>query len=339
MWRLGMLAMVMACGALPTQAQVGFQVHEFVDEDRGRALTVRFWYPTASEATTEIAGNRVFEGVRVAPDAKPGVSQAPLVFLVHGTMGNWRTLSWLAVELAEQGAVVAATNHPGSTTGDATPETVLRAWHQPEDIRFLIDAVTASEPGRFVDQERIAVVGLSLGGSTALALAGARLDIERFPAFCREHDDDACDYFRSAFPSIDKAFVEQANRSHRDERVGAVVALAPGFVESMTLESMRAVSIPVLVVGADSDANVPPATHFHPVLRHLSATTEYLEVEGAHHFSFMQRCRPGGAKLLEEDGEAIVCLEPGQRRRAAIHDEVVTAVVGFLAPLLDSPVP
>jgi predicted dienelactone hydrolase len=47
-----------------------------------------------------------------------------------------------------------------------------------------------------IDDQRIAIVGFSLSGASAMRLAGARLELEKFPASCETHDDGACEGFR-----------------------------------------------------------------------------------------------------------------------------------------------
>jgi len=303
----------------------------FVDQVRDRSLQTYIWYPTQREKTEEVASNPVFEGVFVSPNADITLTKkVPLYILAHGTSGNWKNQSWLAAELAEKGALVVTSNHPDSTTGDATPASVIQLWNQPKDISFLIDSMLNSEYGPYIDEDNIIVIGMSLGGYSALAVSGAILDIERFPQFCEINEDEACNYFNATFESFDDNFYSQANQTHRDERVKAAVALVPGFVESMTTTSIETLKTPVLIIGAAGDKNVPPETHFRPITKHLPEHSHYHEIKEAAHFSFLQVCRPGASELLAEDGEAFVCEDGGDKSRSEIHREVIDLIETFL---------
>jgi predicted dienelactone hydrolase len=64
------------------------------------------------------------------------------------------------------------------------------------------------------------------------------------------------------------------------------------------------------------------------------ASTQYLEISDASHFSFMSICKPGAVKLLEADvpGDGIICGEgEGARSREVIHGQVVGLISEFLA--------
>ena len=81
------------------------------------------WYPSTSTAQPKlIADNLVFIGVRAVPDAAPTPGKHPVVVLSHGYGGNWGKQAWLASALARQGYIVAAVNHPGTTSQDRSAQ-------------------------------------------------------------------------------------------------------------------------------------------------------------------------------------------------------------------------
>jgi len=68
--------------------------------------------------------NQAFYGVSVVKDAPPSdEALRPLVVFSHGYSGTWRNLSWLAEELAKEGYIVAAPDHPGTTAFNMNPRT------------------------------------------------------------------------------------------------------------------------------------------------------------------------------------------------------------------------
>ena len=108
------------------------------------------------------------------------------------------------------------------------------------------------------------------------------------------------------------------------------MAIAPGFTESMTTESLRSLSAPVLVIAGERDQQLPPATHIRPMLQHLRPPSLYHEVPGAQHFSFLPLCSPGAIAILAESKEEFVCRETGNRTRQQIHEETLGAIGRFL---------
>ena len=101
---------------------IGFREVTLADASQQRPLHVALWYPTTTTAPLlPSAENPIFQGVATIKDAAPSGSAHPLVVLSHGYRGNWRNLSWLVSALVGQGYIVAAPDHPGTTTFDRRP--------------------------------------------------------------------------------------------------------------------------------------------------------------------------------------------------------------------------
>ena len=335
MKRLALFAFLfcLLCAA-PALAGVGMAEAVFKDAQRGRTLKTHIWYPCDGGQTSRIAENAVFEGIDVVGDGAVRPGKYPLYVLLHGTTGNWRNLSWLAARLAENGAVVCAADHPGYTSGDATPASVIRAWDQPLDAGFLADEMLRSRFRDHLDPNKVFAVGYSLGGYSVLALAGARLDLHRVVEFCAGNQDRSCRYFSPTFAGLEAQDFTDAAQGLRDTRFTAAVAIAPGFVEAFTPESLKSITIPVLIIGGGKDRNIPPSTHFYPRLGDFPRNIAYREIPDASHFSFMQICKPGALKILAEEDAEFVCMDYGSDRRA-IHDRLYQYIVDFLQPKAD----
>jgi predicted dienelactone hydrolase len=308
---------------------VGVQTLE-IAKAGGTALKARIWYPTSGGEPRTTGDNAVFAGYRAVPDGVVAPRPpAPLVILLHGSGGRAEGMSWIALGLVARGAIAIAANHPASSLGDSARRSILDVWEQPDDVRAMLDQLGKSDWSARIDRERIAVVGFSLGGGSAMLLAGARLDFAKFPAFCKTHRDGACEGFEHHFGGFDSAFFARADADHADRRIRAAVAIAPGFTEAMTPASVRALAPTLLIVGG-RDQQLPPKTHVAPMLAHLRPPSEYREIAAAQHFSFLPICGPKAIELLAETHEEFICQEQPGTTREQIHSEVLAAITTFL---------
>ena len=314
-----------------TEQPIG--VSDFVvrAEDGDPEFSARLWYLGSGGEEQRFGASRIRPGYFAVPDAAVASQEpAPLIVLAHGSGGSAESMAWLATELAGLGALVVAADHPDSSGGDPQRASILQVWTQPEDIRQLIDQLLASEWRSSIDKRRIAIIGFSLGGTTAMLLAGARLQFERFPAFCAKHDDGSCRAFRHHFAKLDSKFFVRANGSLVDGRVRAAVAIAPGFTESVSAESLQSLSTPMLMIVGEKDQQLPPQTHVEPIRHLLSPHIRYTEITDAQHFSFLPICGEDAIDVLSETEEEFVCQEVGSKSRAEIHAETLGAIVSFL---------
>lgn len=321
---------------------IGFREMTLADKTGSRPLPVALWYPSDDDGAREtVAENPAFLGVEVMKEAKVAPGPLPLVVLSHGYGGSWRNLSWLAGELARQGYVVAAPDHPGTTTFDRNKVEAAKLWERPRDVSRVIDAVSAEQE---IDLRRIAAIGHSLGGWTVAELAGGRFDAARVTADCQaQFGPVACKLFGELGIGANDETTAKLGSDLSDPRIGAVVTLDLGPARGFTPESLDAVRIPVLIVAASTDITPDAVTKADIaatnkdslyLAEHLpKATTSYRAIPDALHFSFLQICKPGAAQLIEEEapGEGIVCSDGGTRGRAAIHRETADEIITFLA--------
>ncbi|GAA0436246.1 lipase [Streptomyces luteireticuli] len=195
-------------GKLP----VGEKVLRLVDSARTdpwkpsagpRELMVSVWYPARSASgakapyvsaalSQELYGNDKLSTVRThaVVDAAPAQGRArPVVVLSPGLGQSRSSLTGLAEDLASRGYVVAALDHtyeaavefPGGRVEkcelcvreDVDNGAVVR--NRAKDIRFLLDRITTGDglvAGLKADTSRIGVAGHSIGGASAVEVAG-----------------------------------------------------------------------------------------------------------------------------------------------------------------------
>lgn len=315
--------------------EVGFRDVN-LDPDGARPLHVALWYPTEKTGPGEPTGeNKVFHGTHALREAAPTADLHPLVLLSHGYGGSWRNLSWLADVLVRQGYVVAAPDHPGTTTFDRDPGRAAMLWERPRDLSRVVDALMMKpELAGAIDGRRIAAIGHSLGGWTVTALAGARFETPRLAEECRQNSSPrAC----ALIPELGLAD-PALERDMTDPRISAFVSLDLGLARGFSPESLAGIDGTALVISAGTDIGDMPARLESGYLSANlpKASTTSVEIPDAMHFSFMQVCKPGAVDLIEAEtpGDGIVCRDGGDRSREEIHREVSFLVTGFLAQAL-----
>lgn len=300
----------------------------------GRALPVKLhlWYPTDSDAQPALIGqNGLFYGSHIRADAPPLPGKLPVVVLSHGSGGNAERLGWLAGYLAHQGMIVAAPDHPGTTSGDSDPFLTPLVWQRTGDLSAALDLLQTAPPvGLQPDMDRVAVVGFSLGGYTALGLGGVRVTKAAFIAHCAaEPTAPDCVWMVEAgvdFTAIDATLYDA---DHGDPRVKAVVAIDPALVKAIDPAPLSALAVPYLLVNLGEPATLHPSMDLSALASAIPDAT-YLAVPGARHFSFLAECSTLGVIIIGIAGEDNICSDAGLRDRGVIHGELRAAIGGFL---------
>ncbi len=169
----------------------------------------------------------------------------PLVMLSHGRGSNPLMYAWLAELLASHGYIVAAPYHHRANSYDSTIAYLAnKIWQRAVDVALdisylLNDAVW----GKLIDADRIGVAGHSQGGFTALWIAGARINPDRFLAFQRHWRDDAKvpKFLRDELPIDARPALDVA-----DNRVKAAFAMAPGLIQAFGMDpnGLKQVGVP-----------------------------------------------------------------------------------------------
>lgn len=208
---------------------------------------------------------------KAEPGAAPDLSDGPypLVVLSHGFAIAASSYGWLAEHLASHGMVVVAPHHHESLD----PGALWRStYERPRDIRtvlaFVEDAVAPR--GDFeglIESEKVAVIGHSYGGYTALASAGARLDTSGFDATCEvayATDEPLvflCDALQPRLVDIAVAAGLGSVPSGQwptwsASGVDAVVSIA-GDAAMFGESGLADITVPVLAIGGTADTDSP----------------------------------------------------------------------------------
>ncbi|RKH51173.1 alpha/beta hydrolase family protein [Corallococcus llansteffanensis] len=308
----------------------------FEDPVRHRTLKPLVWYPVAPGTPMDNrAPSEVFKPFFGAKDAPLSDARArwPLVLLSHGSGGSGIDLSWFGAHLAAHGFIVVSVNHPGNTYQDTSPMGFARAWERPKDFTVILDHLLKDPTwGPRVDPERVGASGYSMGGYTALALVGLRLNLEWIEKRCTTpgtREEIGCESLRDVdYRRID---FKESRASYRDPRVRSALAMAPGMAASFEAQDTADIHQEVGLILAKGDELMPHEQHG----LHLSgllppATTRTVVLDDAGHFTFLPECQPKGFEVI-----AMLCQDGVPGTRAASQARTKMEGVEFFRRTLD----
>jgi predicted dienelactone hydrolase len=224
----------------------------------------------------------------------------PVVVISHGMQGTPWGYRGLATHLALAGFAVVLVEHAGDSRRSAyLSGTAASLVARPRHVRLALDYID-----RFADANRTAIIGHSMGGYTALAIAGGK---------------------PMALPNQTPDGIAHPVDVENDPRVKCAVLLAPALPWFIAPDSLAAVEIPVMVRVGEQDTDAPPY-FVQPIVSRLSQL-DYAVVAGAGHFAFFYPVPP-----------PLMRLPPGQDPpgfdRAAYQPHLYRDVESFLAPHL-----
>lgn len=311
--------------------QVGQKTYEWRDGNRSRPVRTEVWYPTndideSGKRNTQLP----FDLPPTIRNATPSKGTFPVVVLSHGTGGNRYGLAWLAISLVEQGYIVAAPDHWGNTFDNKVPEYFVRYWERPLDISFVIDRLLEDEAiGTLIDRKRIGVAGFSLGGFTALALAGAVIDCDlllenaKNKKYQKEMKVPELGDLRKLTDRLD---CEAGQSQLKDPRIKAAVAMAPALGLAFdNPQQVQQIDIPVFIVGIENDVITPIATnahHYHALIQY----SIYFEISGkAGHYVMLNEGNEG----LKKEAKRYY-MDHTSIDRKEVHRLVTDQVIEFL---------
>jgi len=322
--------------ALPTAAlaDTGYMTKTISVPHREAPVRLDIYYPAEAGGQTTLHGkNAVFTGIEISADGKPKAGKHPVVIFSHGSGGNGINTGWMGKALADQGIIMIAPNHPGTTSRDSHPEDTVKTWERPQDISSLIDQLPKLFAGDMqADTSRIGAVGFSLGGYSVLALAGAQISKAAFIEHCDRSMGkglNECAWITKAGLHLNDTDQERFEQSNKDPRIATVVSIDPGLAAAFTPQSLKAMKRPVKIINLGSEGTIYAGVDGKPVAADIP-NAKYHTVDKAWHFSFLGTCTPIGAEILIAEKDDPICDEKGGRDRADIHKEIANETVSFI---------
>ena len=285
-------------------------------------------------------------------------TNGPLIVLSHGFGADRRFLGYLAYHLASYGFTVAAIEHPGSNvtwltqittqTGYGRSSDILPATEfvdRPQDVSFLLDQLqrlsrfSRTFRGKF-NTNQVTVIGHSLGGYTALALAGGQLDLNRLRQFCdvrRLVGLAPADWLQCA--AVD---LPDQPTDLRDRRIVQVIALNPVIGHLFNPASLSKIAVPTMILAGTNDSITPAVSQQLLPFTQLQTKSKYLLVAiGGTHLSAgdpanLNQALTQNLFVRERRGEETEVLRQMLRGVSLAFVEQLTPEARRYAPFLSS---
>lgn len=202
----------------------------------------------------------------------------PLVLISHGFGSVRENFTSLAQHLASHGFIVAVPQHIGSdlqyrqellkgTLSSALSPIEYLA--RPADLSYILDYLANFQGDESSWQKRaelsqIGVIGDSLGGTTALAIAGADLNINHLETEC---SSDKVIINSALILQCQASYLPPAQYQVADSRVKAVIATHPLVSGIFGAEGLSKIKIPTLITAGSRDIITPfVIEQIHPFL-------------------------------------------------------------------------
>lgn len=288
--------------------------------ERNDRISLSVFYPSKDGGSIEEYGSsKIFKGITTRRDAFLPEGKFPVIILAHGGLRANPTLSgWVAADLAARGNVVVVVHPPQLAVNDAQ-SAVAEIWLRPSDLSAALDAIEANPVfSPHINTQKVATVGFFLGGTSALMIAGARLDSEGYRSSCDDIDAGPdCKWFAKAGVDLHQVDAALISASHVDPRFRTSIIIDPELSDIFTAESLKSIGIKVHLITLGKE-NLPQLS-----LKEKIPNIDYSSIPDASRFSVFSECTQQAATLLSEEGDDdTICQDGGIRSRATIQSEI-----------------
>jgi predicted dienelactone hydrolase len=233
---------------------------------------------------------------------KGKVSNKPLVMIAPGYEADKGFLAYIAKHLASHGFTVVSVEHPSVTSeGKINLDRLIPASEfvdRPKDVSFVLDELAklneSSElQGKF-NSDRVMIIGHSLGGYTALALAGGELRLDELRQFCESSnvlERVPADWLQCNATKLPNAKTVRV----QDKRIQQAIALNPAIGKIFGKAGLSKVDTPTVVLSSSEDSLAPALSQqFQPFMQ-LSKQKYLLTAIGSTHLSVSDPSNFSGA--------------------------------------------
>ncbi|MBE9065966.1 alpha/beta hydrolase [Leptolyngbya cf. ectocarpi LEGE 11479] len=284
-----------AIATLHTQANTKIAAAEPIDFTQRPDLTQpgALTWQMQTLALQDTRRNRQLPVDLYVPDSN---APAPLVVISHGFAASRTNFVDMAQHLASHGIAVAAIEHPGSNfrqvenllEGNVSAAMAPNEFvDRPQDISYLLDAIASQGAlANRIDLNKVGVMGHSFGGYTALALAGAQINVEQLQTRCTDELTEV-DSVNVSLPLQCLALQSQFEQPIHDERIKAALVFNPITSLVFGAEGLSQLKTPILMVSGSADPVAPALTEQIRPFTWLTSSDKYLALMqgGSHNYT------------------------------------------------------
>ncbi|WP_375467485.1 alpha/beta hydrolase [uncultured Nostoc sp.] len=240
---------------------------------------------------------------------------APIIVISHGLGLDSSNFQYLATHLASYGFAVAVPNHPGSDAkqlhsllngraNDVAEPSEFK--DRPLDVTYILNQLEKGNQSdsRFkgrLNLQQVGVFGQSLGGYTALALAGAKINFEQLKQDCQPAalqntwNMSLLLQCRALELNISKSAKDY---NLRDERVKAAIAVNPITSSIFGKAGLSQIKTPVMIVSSSDDTVAPALSEQILPFSWFTNSQKYLVMlVGGTHFSTIGNANPANQQV------------------------------------------
>lgn len=211
----------------------------------------------------------------------------PVIVVSNGLGAKRDRFRELATHLASYGFAVVIPDHPGSDR--RRQKAFLKGLYRenfdatdfrdrPRDISFILDELERLNLTSFnnkLDLQRVGIFGYSIGGTTALALAGAEIDRQRLERQC----DRPLNLLNiSILYQCRASELPRSRQSLKDERIKAAFMFVPFGNSLFSQQSLQHISIPVMFQVVERDFLTSLLEEQLPLYNSLARSDRYFVI-------------------------------------------------------------
>ena len=222
-------------------------------------------------------------------------SPFPVIVISHGLAEDRNTFAYLAKHLVSYGFAVAVIEHPETNSKDfqqflsgfASPPQATDLINRPLDIKYLLDELQRRNDSDVnlkgkLNLQQVGVIGHSLGGYTALGLAGATINFQQVRKDCSPNRS----LNLSVFLQCGALEVKPAIYPIKDERVKAILAFNPLGSTIFGSKGISQIKIPTMLLAGSQDIFTPAVPEQIFPFTRLPNPDKYLAlIENGTHFT------------------------------------------------------
>ena len=221
--------------------------------------------------------------------------KSPVLIISNGLGADRLAFGDLAEHLASHGFAVVALEHPGSSKQQvedffrgAIREVVPASEliDRPLDISYLLDEFeTHPSLHKWLNLEQVGVLGHSIGGYTALAIAGAEFNLTQLQQECDAQTDSINVANLSMLLQCIALDLPPDTAHFGDKRVRGVFAINPFGSSLFGQSGLSKIPVPALLVAGSDDTVAPAVLEQFCPFSWLTTPSKHLALlQGGNHF-------------------------------------------------------